>query len=267
VNDRPRVDRFLGDRVWGRLLFAADRRQIVSAKARLDIAIGNASVELWLQSNSPGAMNQPDLVVLRLLGARGRAELATLDPARYLPSTTSVVAAMNPAGFGGARGTCTLSRYFIGVQATYDCLTARFPRAAIWAYGKSIGGLGALFLAATRSPRAIVVRNVVDVPSIAAGRAGRSVRAIIPEALDAQRWAVHARCPALFVISSADHLARPTIQRDVVAAYAGRAETLDVSGAHDDRELMASDRLRYEKALNLLWNARANWGHLKKGTF
>lgn len=250
---RPRVGRFLGDRAWGRILFAADRRPIVSAKERREVPIGSASIELWLQSSGPGDANQPDLVVLRLLGARGRAELATLDPARYLPSATSLVAAMHPAGFGGARGTCTLSRYFNGVWAAYDFLAARFPCAAIWVYGKSIGGLGALFLAATRSPHAIVVRNVVDVPSIAGERAGRSIRAMVPEALDAKRWAVHAQCPALFVISGADRLARPAIQRGVVAAYAGRAETLEVSGAHDDREFTAPDVSRYEKALSLLW--------------
>jgi S-formylglutathione hydrolase FrmB len=137
--------------------------------------------------------------------------------------------------------------------AAYDSITEHFPGATIWVHGKSIGGLGALYLAATRSPHAIVVRNIVDVSGIAAERVVRGIRTIIPAALDARRWAAHARCPALFVVSSADRFARPTIQRNVVAAYGGPADRLDVAGAHDDRELKAEDLPRYAEALVRHW--------------
>lgn len=254
TNSFPRVNGLWGDRIWGRLLFAADRKPISCAKQRIEVAIGNASVELWLESCGRGdTSHKPALVVLRLLGARGRAELATQDPARYLLSVTSLVATMNPAGSGSTRGTCLLSRYFAGIVAAYDSITEHFPGAAIWVHGKSIGGLGALYLAAIRSPNAIVVRNVVDVGGIAAARAGRGIRAFIPAALDAQRWAAHARCPALFVVSSDDRFARPTIQQNVAAVYAGPIDRLEVGGAHDDRQLMAHDVPRYAAALMRLW--------------
>jgi hypothetical protein len=247
----PRVDGIWGDLLWGRLLFSANRNAIACTKERVEIAIENASVELWLQSCGPAdSSHSPELVVLRLLGARGRAELATDDPARYLSSVSSVVATMNPAGFGTSRGTCTLSHYFAGILASYDSLSGRFPSAAIWVHGKSIGGLGALYVAATRSPRAIVIRNVVDVAGIAAERLGRGIRTMIPAALNAQRWATHARCPALFVISKADRFAIPSVQHDVADRYgSGLAEQLEVGGAHDDRELMGQDVPRYFEAL------------------
>jgi hypothetical protein len=102
--------------------------------------------------------------------------LATLDPIRYLPTLSSIIATVNTPGFGGAPGHCTLSRYFAGIGAAYDVVATRFPGATIWVHGKNIGGLGALYLAAMRSPRAIIVRSLVDVSGIAAARVGRFAR-------------------------------------------------------------------------------------------
>jgi len=234
------------------MLFSPTRQHISCAKERLELPVGSGSVELWLEEFGPHG-SQPALVVLRLLGARGRAELATLDPIRYLPTLSSVIATVNTPGFGGARGHCTLSRYFAGIGAAYDAVATRFPGAAIWVHGKSIGGLGTLYLSATRSPRAIIVRNVVDVSGIAAARAGRFVRTVIPKALDARRWTAHARCPALFVVSSNDGLAQPGIQQKVIDLYGGQASVLKVSGSHDDRELTHIDTPRYAEALGQLW--------------
>jgi hypothetical protein len=209
-------------------------------------------VELWLEESGPKDA-PPKLVVLRLLGARGRAEHATLDPSRFLPSIACVVATINSPGFGATRGSCTLSRYFAGLGAAYDAVVAQYPSAAIWVHGKSIGGLGTLYLAATRSPRAIIVRNVVDVSGIAAARAGRFGRMFMPKALDARCWAALARCPALFVVSINDRLAEPVIQQEVIDLYGGQASVLKVSGSHDDRELTPVDVPRYAEAVGRLW--------------
>jgi pimeloyl-ACP methyl ester carboxylesterase len=251
-SELPRVDRFWGDGLWGRLLFLPSRGAIPCSKRRVEVAVGNASVELWLEESGPKDA-EPKLVVLRLLGARGRAELATLDPARFLTSVRSVVATVNPTGFGGTRGSCALSSYFAGISAAYDAVVSQYQGTAIWVYGKSIGGLGALCLAATRSPKAIVVRNVVDVSGIAAARAVGIARAFMPQALDARSWAALARCPALFVVSSDDRLADPAIQQKVIDLYGGQASVLKVSGSHDDRELTPVDVPRYAEAVARLW--------------
>jgi pimeloyl-ACP methyl ester carboxylesterase len=251
-SELPRVDRFWSDRLWARVLFSPSRGAISCAKRRLELAVANASVELWLEESGPKDA-QPKLVVLRLLGARGRAELATLDPARFLTSIHSVVATINSPGFGGTRGGCALSRYFAALGAAYDEVVAQYPSAAIWVHGKSIGGLGALYLAATHSPKAIVVRNVVDISGIAAKRAGRFARTFIPKALDARRWSPLAHCPALFVVSSDDRLAEPAIQREVIDVYGGQASVLQVNGSHDDRELAPADMPRYAQAVGQLW--------------
>jgi hypothetical protein len=146
-----------------------------------------------------------------------------------------------------------LSRYFSAIGAAYDAVVAQYPSAAIWVHGKSIGGLGALYLAATRAPKAIVARNVVDVSGIAAARAGRVSRTFIPKALDAQRWAALARGPALFVVSSEDRLAKPVFQQEAIEAYGGSTNVLKISGSHDDRELTPVDVPRYAQAVGRLW--------------
>jgi hypothetical protein len=244
------------DRAWGWALFSPSCKPIVCTKERVELEIEGGSVELWGEKwgtvQNPG---YPELVVLRLLGARGRAELATRDPARFIPSVTSIVTTVNQGGFGAARGTCTLLRYFLSIGAAFDRVAADFPHAKIWVHGKSIGGLGALYLAATRSPHAIVVRNVVDVAGIATERAGGAIAQIIPAALDARRWAAQGRCPALFVVSSGDRLARSACQRKVIQAFGGRKEMLQVGGAHDDRELRPADVPRYAEALSALWSS------------
>lgn len=249
----PRIERILGNRLWGWLLFAPTRQPLPCDKRRLEVPVGGASVELWLDSfGSERSSRRPNLVVLRLLGARGRGELATRDPARLLPDVASVVATVNPPGFGGSPGPCGLLQYFAAIGAAYDALAKQHPDSKIWVHGKSIGGLGALYLAGTRAPAAIVVRNVVDPCGIARHFVGRVGRAL-PDALDAMLWASACRCPALFVISRDDRLARPRLQRQVVGAYGGDVEYLDVGGAHDERTLAPVDESSYTESLRRLW--------------
>lgn len=249
----PRIDSIWLDRLWGRLLFKPTRQSIPCDKQRFDVAAGETSVELWLDTCGLDRRSRPpDLVVLRLLGARGRGELATRDPARFLPDIASVVATVNPPGFGGSAGPSGLSRYIASIGAAYDAVTTQYPDAKIWVHGKSIGGLGALYLAATRTPGAIVVRNVVDPQGITRYFGGLVGRAV-PAVLDARLWARRGRCPALFVVSRDDRLARPVVQRKVLAAYGGHAECLEVGGAHDDRALAPVDEGRYAQALRRLW--------------
>jgi hypothetical protein len=97
-----------------------------------------------------------------------------------------------------------------------------------------------------------VLRNVVDVGGIATSVGGRAVAAAVPTALDARRWAEHALCPALFVVSEGDRLARPGVQNRVIEAYGGQAVKLDVSGRHDDATLAAVDLPRYAEAVRRL---------------
>jgi pimeloyl-ACP methyl ester carboxylesterase len=249
----PHIDSISRDRLWGRVLFEPTQQAIACDKQRLEVAVGGTSVEVWLDSFGLNRSSQtPDLVVLRLPGARGRGELATRDPARFLPDIASTVATVNPPGFGGSPGPCGLSQYFAGIGAAYDALTTQYPGAKIWIHGKSIGGLGALYLAATRTPAVIVVRNVVDPRGIARHFVGPLGRAI-PAVLDARLWARPGRCPALFVVSRDDKLARPRLQLKVMAAYDGPAECLEVGGAHDDRVLAVGDEERYAEALQRLW--------------
>ncbi len=95
------------------------------------------------------AGDTPDFVVLRFLGARGRAELATTDPANRLPERRAITWTLNPPSFGRTRGPLTIDNYLIAATKAFDFLAEKYPDAPIWLYGKSIGASCAL----SRSPR------------------------------------------------------------------------------------------------------------------
>ncbi len=223
-------------------------------------------MQLWGEASHAASNTEepgPDLVVLRLLGARGRAELATQDPANRLSGLRSITWTVNPPRFGQSSGPLSVEHYLEGVLAAFDFLCARHPNARIWVYGKSIGATGAMFLAAHRVPSALIVKNIIDVPAVMRARLDRwlpawvaaRVSASVPEGLNPSGRAPAARSPALFVVSDEDELAPPHLQEIVFRAYGGSAHLLRVRGQHDERTLCADDEPRYAAALNRLWES------------
>jgi pimeloyl-ACP methyl ester carboxylesterase len=215
----------------------------------------------WSDSDLTGHDDRVDLVVLRLLGARGRAELSTQDPANRLSGIRSITWTMNPPGFGGSKGNVTIGDYLRHALDAYDSLSTRFPTSRLWVYGKSIGATAAIFLAAHRPLADLIVKNVIDVPSVTRRRLARCVpqtianlvSASIPTELHPTRWSCECRCPALFVISTADKLAPPDSQEAVRERYGGSATSLVVHGGHDEKTLASEDEFRYRAAIAALW--------------
>jgi len=198
---------------------------------------------------------------MRLLGARGRAELATPDPANRLPGVRSITWTLNPRGFGGSGGRATIGDYCRSAIDGYDALASRYPDAHFMVYGKSIGGTAALYLGAQRSVDALVVKNAIDVRAVTARRLRRwfpgalvnSICNTLPPEMHAAIWATQCRCPALFVVSANDRLAHPQSQEAIAACYGGAARTLTVAGNHDDHKLDANDEVPYGSAIRELW--------------
>lgn len=249
-----------GTRLWGRLwahvLLSPSSHPIACGKQELRLPSGTGVTQLWGEwscGGQSGREGPPALVVLRLLGARGRAELATGDPANRLSGVRSVTWTLNPPGFGGSDGQVTIADYLGGALEACDFLAARFPDARLWVYGKSIGATAAIFLAAHRSLSALVLKNVIDVRAITRRRLGRwvpraianAVSANVPAELHPASWGAQCRCPALFVISSSDQLSWPDSQEAVVAQYGGTASALRVHGVHDELALTDEDESRY----------------------
>jgi uncharacterized protein len=250
-------------RLWARVLLSPTSHDLACTKAEGRVLSGSAIVQLWAESNADSYPSEGsrELVVLRLLGARGRAELATQDPADRLAGVSSVTWTLNPPGFGASSRPVSVENYLSGVLAAYDFVADRHRDARVWVYGKSIGATAAMYLAAHRELGALVVKNIIDVPAVAAHRVARWLSARIavrvsksvPAGLSPLLLARRARCPALFVVSRQDRLALPGTQEAVAHAYAGSARVLHVQGGHEQAALAPEDQPRYVAALAQLW--------------
>src|SRR5207245_6213309 len=95
------------DRFWAWALLAPSRHPIACAKREIIVPAPHGGVQLWGEA-APGNGEAPDLVILRLLGARGRAELATRDPGDRLPDIASVTWTLNPPRFGASGGALSI---------------------------------------------------------------------------------------------------------------------------------------------------------------
>jgi len=241
------------DRLWPRILFKPTRHVIACRKLerRLD------HLQLWGALQGDG--EAPELLVLRLLGARGRAELATLDPVDRIPEISAQVWTLNPPSFGGSVGTRSTQHYLDATLRAFDYLREVWPTVPVWVYGKSIGTCGALHIAANRHPSAVVLKNVLSVPDLLARRMPVAVgRWLAPSGSDLCALSLRAQCKALFVVSKGDNLSPATMQHRVIDAYAGRAHVLEVEGDHDDAALSAADAPRYRDAIARLWRSHSS---------
>jgi hypothetical protein len=252
-------------RFWARTLFSPSRYEIPSRKREARIPTRAGVMQLWGEASHASDSEERAfaLVVLRLLGARGRAERPTQDPANRFAALRSITWTLNPPRFGQSSGPLSVEHYLEGALAAFDFLRTRYPYACIWVYGKCIGATGAMYLATHRVPSALIVKNIIDVPAVMRVRLERwlpawmaaRVNASVPDELNASRSATAARSPALFVVSDEDELAPPHLQENVFRAYGGSAHLLRVRGQHDERALSAEDEPRYAAALHRLWES------------
>jgi len=223
-----------------------------------EVLLGTAggTVQLWREYSQPDQARPAQACFLRFLGSRGRAEMATLDPANRLGNRAAEVWTLNPPAFGATSGPPDLGRYVDCVLAALDHLCARV-HVPVWVCGKSIGTTAALLAAAHGGPSGVVLRNVMPVRELLARRYGWRTAGLstvllapsVPAHLDCIANAAKARIPALFVVSRGDRVSPPGYQRKVIEAYRGPATVLEVSGGHDDRQLAAHDELAYRSAL------------------
>jgi dienelactone hydrolase len=258
---RPLLSR-LYERVWARRVLLPTSRAIPCSKTEARVPHGSGCVQLWGQSRDGSADLEanPALVVLRLLGARGRAELATEDPANRLSGVPYVVWTINPPGFGGSSGPSSIQDYMSAVRAARDFLAARYPNARLWIYGKSIGATAAMYLAAHSVLSGLILKNIIDVPTIASRRiagwlppAQKWLSATIPTELNPAHWAPAVRYPTLFVISADDQIAPADTQERIAGLYGGPRGVLRVQGGHDEPTLRAEDEIRYAESVTTLW--------------
>jgi uncharacterized protein len=218
-------------------------------------------VQLWREYNEAASRHSPaQLFFLRFLGSRGRAEMATLDPADRVPGTPAEVWTVNAPGFGRTSGPPDLEHYADCAIAAVDYLSKRAEGRPLWVCGKSIGTTAALLAAASSDVAGLILRNAMPLRELLRGHytwrtAGLSrflVAPAIPPRLDSLSNAVRARAPALFLVSKEDRVVPPVFQHELIASYAGRAIVLEIAGGHDERVLQPADEEAYRRILGEL---------------
>ncbi len=246
----------------GRGFFRPSHHYIPCRKEELLISAGWGVVQVWREySDGPGGgQRQPDIYFLRFLGSRGRAEMATLDPANRLPGRAAEVWTVNPPGFGRTTGPADLERYADCALVAIDHLGKHSRGRPIWVCGKSIGTAAGLLAAAHGGVAGVILRNAMPLRELLArhyawrtlGLSRYAIAPAIPRRLDILLNARRVAAPGLFLVSKQDRVVPPPYQREVIAAYGGRTMVLEVAGGHDERVLQPEDEAAYRRMVRAL---------------
>jgi hypothetical protein len=235
-----------------RLVFRPSRHPIATPKQEILLDVPWGKLQVWCERTPACAEAEPEVSVLRFLGARGRAEMGTTDPLNRLPHARGEVWIANPPGFGASSGPVSLQRYAEAALHVFDAMQARAPGRKTWVYGQSFGTAAALHVAASRRVDWLVLKNVVPVPQLMRARAPFGLgwaadwlAGPLPPELDVMRNAALARAPALFLVSRGDALSPPEVQLRVRSVYRGESEACIVDGAHDQHVLAPLDEANY----------------------
>lgn len=219
-------------------------------------------VQVWREySDEPsGRQRDPEICFLRFLGSRGRAEMATLDPADRLLDRAAEVWTVNPPGFGRTTGPADLDRYADCALLAIEHLKKHARQRPIWVCGKSIGTTAALLAAAQGGVAGVILRNAMPLRELLArhyaprtlGLSRYAIAPAIPHRMDSLANARRVTVPGLLLVSKQDQVVPAAYQREVISAYGGHTTVLEVAGGHDERALQPEDEAAYQRLVRAL---------------
>lgn len=212
--------------------------------------------------------SQLDLLVLKFPGTAGRAERSTPFPTTAFPNANAEVWTWNPPGYGKSTGRASLARIHMASLDFLRCVLGSkriTDTTRVWIVGNSLGCVTALNVAAnvpTMNRLGMILRNpppLSDVVKNVAARypLGHWVHPIADSLVDemnAPIMAARVQLPAVFLQSEMDELVLPSMQQDVLDAYAGPTRFVELEGlthggvATDFHEPLITD------ALGWLWD-------------
>ena len=205
------------------------------------ISFDGEQLEAWTQKIGDKA--DPDLLVLKFIGAGGRAEKSGPHPIETWGDITAEVWAINPLGYGGSTGKASVQSFAAMAIAAHDAMVAEFPGKKMLVIGNSIGSAPALYLATHRPIDGLFTRNPPPIRELVIGRyswwnfgiGSRIIASRFPEQLDSIDNASKTKTPALFVMSMADTLVPIKYQHMIIDNYAGPKKIFrSVNANHDD---------------------------------
>jgi len=247
--------------VLDRFIFRPSRQPIPTRKQEFLLDVPWGKIQIWRERTPACGNAEPEVFLLRFLGARGRAEMGTTDPLNRLPDAKGEVWIANPPGFGSSTGPVSLRHYAASALLTFDAMCKYAAGRKTWLYGQSFGTTAALHVAAHRSSDWLVLKNVTPAREILRLHLPHGLKWLadtfalnFPTELDALGNAALAQAPALFLISQQDRLAPMSLQRSVHNAYRGPSELCLIDATHDQHVLEPDDDKRYaEFVAHALW--------------
>jgi hypothetical protein len=249
------------------VLFPSTHPTDAMGAARREIPFEGGVLEMWT-AQSPGArlVAAPSLYVLSFEGNASRAEWAAAPDAHAWGDHAVEVWSENAPGYGGSTGPARLARMPAAALAAYDEIARTAAGRPIVVNGSSLGSTLALYVAATRPVAGLLIRNPPPLQRlILSPRFGwwnlwigcSIVAAKIPVEMNSLVNAPRVRAPAAFILSTADEVVPPRLQRMVVESYAGEKKIIELTGATHNAAFDGSHRTELQAASEWLWEKSA----------
>jgi pimeloyl-ACP methyl ester carboxylesterase len=229
-------------------------------KTRRVVKYDGGRLELWLHCAGDSEDRKADLWVLKLPGSAGRAERATEHPADHWTDLRVDVWTMNPPGYGGSSGRASMRSAAAAAEAVLAEMRPLAGEKPILVFGNSFGAASALRLAASQQVDGLLLRNPPPLRQVFVSRARwwnlwfgpKFLSRYVPEELDSIRNASRVTAPAVFLTSGKDRMVPPDCQRQVIEAYAGEKQILNMPEADHATPLEEDEEAHYLRLLDWL---------------
>lgn len=250
-------------RILDRLVMSPSTHPIETGERRREVLnTSHGDVELWIDHyvQSDNTTEHPaDVLMIKFPGAGGRAERATAQPAQHWGAPKTELWAVNPPGYGGAKGRASLH----AIQPMVEALLKRIeqqPSQKIILVANSLGNLPALQLASRIPVDGLLLRNPPPIPLVVQHRSRRYRAAWIgkwlargfPQELDPATHAARCSAPAVFIHSELDQLVPLEFQTPISDAYAGPKRIIIARGIDHADPLPEQQAQEYEDAAKWL---------------
>ena len=221
-------------------------------KQQLDTPVGPCT--LWTRS----PQRKPDLLLIRIPGAGGRAERAVERPLDLWADLAIETWAVNPPGFGDSPGPARLSNIY---PCTHALLTAaRETGLPTMVAGNSLGGLAALLAAPAFDLAGLIVRNPPALRAVIRSRrawwngwlGAYLIAAMVPRQVEPHGALAEAKTPAIFIRSLDDRVVPAHLQQQLIDRYAAPKQQIDLPGADHDAPLEADQQAVFRTQLDWL---------------
>ena len=248
-----------------KLILRPTRKPLGGTQPTKLIDCGDSTIELWVhqvknKTNCSAASR--DLFVIRLIGATGRAENATLHPFEAWPDLSGEFWVGNPPGFGQSSGRASLMGMLDAARSTFRHARAESGDAPILLVGSSLGAATALALAAEEKVDGLLLRDPPDLRRVIVHRYGKwtcwlptiAFASRVPRDVGALLNARRCNIPAVFVTSGADRIVPYGCQQLVLQAYGGPFREVHLPAAGHGEPVTNDQHDEYSAALDWLRN-------------